>query len=166
MPIQSRGTPSPEHSEKKIAEDIRMNPWTCVQPFGDGLRGIGNPVLWNGRKLGVLCSRNAPHIGRIPRSFLYFGGWHSPKEKEILDWLLEKGRKGIACPAWGIDGSIGAKYLSPLRENRLLVLEMRNRGGDLVAAEQRNRFVIEHAGELFVPHATPGGMLERLLRES
>jgi hypothetical protein len=47
----------------------------------------------------------------------------------------------------------------------LLILEMRNRDGNLAAAEQRNRFVIDHADGLFVPHVTSGGMLERLLNE-
>jgi len=173
----------PMEAEQKIAEYIRMNPWKCVQSFGGGLRGIGNPALWNGEKLGVLCSRNAPHIGHIPNADVYFGGWHSPKEKEIFDWLLKQGKRVIACPAWGIvgavgaAGAVGAKDFSPLHppshppvlgaleENRLLILEMRNRDGDLAAAEQRNRFVIGHADGLFVPHVTPGGMLERLLSE-
>jgi REP element-mobilizing transposase RayT len=154
-------------AEEKIAGYIRMNPWKCVQSFGNGLRGIGNPALWNGKKLGVLCSRNAPHIGHIPDAEVYFGGWHSPKEKEIFEWLLKQGKRVIACPAWGIGG--GTKDFSPvlgaLEENRLLILEMRNRDGDLAAAEQRNRFVIKNADALFVPHTTPGGMLERLLKE-
>lgn len=53
-----------------------------------------------------------------------------------------------------------------LEQNRVLILEMRNRDGNLAAAEQRNRFVIENADNLWVPHVNPGGMLERLLRES
>ena len=154
-----------EEAERNIAEYIRMNPWKCVQNFGSGLRGIGNPALWNGRKLGVLCSRNAPHIGHIPKADVYFGGWHSPKEKEIFDWLLERKQRVIACPAWGIDGAIGAKYFSPLQENRMLILEMRNQDVDLAAAEARNRFVVECADELFVPHTSPGGMLDRILTE-
>ncbi|MEI6421725.1 MAG: transposase, partial [Lentisphaerota bacterium] len=48
-----------EEAEQRIAEYIRMNPWRCVQELGGGLRGIGNPALWNGEKLGVLCSRGA-----------------------------------------------------------------------------------------------------------
>jgi hypothetical protein len=149
--------------------------WANGEPFGDGLRGIGNPALWNAATLGVLCSRNAPHIGHIPDADVYFGGWHSPKEKEIFEWLLEKGKRVIACPAWGLDGAVrgaarmGATRMSPARaaleENRLLILEMRNQDGDLAAAEQRNRFVIEHADELFVPYTSPGGMLERILTE-
>jgi hypothetical protein len=174
-------------AEEKVAGYIRMNPWKCVQNFGNGLRGIGNPALWQGEKLGVLCSRNAPHIGSIPKADVYFGGWHSPKEQEMFDWLLEKKQRMIACPAWGIAGAVNAAakmppqlppqlppeqpperqpVLTALEENRLLVLEMRNRDGDLAAAEARNRFLIEHADTLFVPHVSPGGMLERLLKEA
>lgn len=154
-----------EEAERKIADYIRMNPWKCVQNFGNGLRGIGNPALWNGRKLGVLCSRNAPHIGRIPKADVYFGGWHSPKEREMFDWLLEKKQRIIACPAWGIGARLASPVRDALEENRLLILEMRNQNGDLAAAEARNRFVVECADELFVPYTSPGGMLERILIE-
>ncbi len=47
----------------------------------------------------------------------------------------------------------------------MLILEMRNREGNLAAAEQRNRFVLQHADSLWLPHVTPGGMLDRLVRE-
>ena len=153
-------------AEARIAEYIRMNPWRCVQDFGNGLRGIGNPALWNGQKLGVLCSRNAPRLGRLPEAEIYFGGWHSPKEKEILDWLLAKGRRIIACPAWGIeDAAFAPGIRAALEENRMLILEMRDVSGNLAAAEARNRFVLEHADELFTPYVAPGGMLDRMLGE-
>jgi hypothetical protein len=153
-------------AERRIAEYIRMNPWRCVQEFGGGLRGIGNPVLWNGEKLGVLCSRNAPRIGGIPDADVYFGGWHSPKEKEMLDWLLKSGRRVIACPAWGIeDAAFAPGVRDALEGNRMLILEMRDVSGNLAAAEARNRFVIEHADALFTPHVAKGGMLDRLLNE-
>jgi len=156
---------SPE-AERRIAEYIRMNPWRCVQELGGGLRGIGNPALWNGEKLGVLCSRNAPHIGRLPAADVYFGGWHSPKEKEILDWLLANGRRVIACPAWGIeDSALAPDVRKALEENRMLILEMSDASGNLAAAEARNRFVIAYADALFTPHVTPDGMLDRLLKE-
>lgn len=143
-----------------------MNPWKCVQELGGGLRGIGNPALWNGEKLGVLCSRNAPKLGRLPEADVYFGGWHSPKEKEILDWLLKNGRRVIACPAWGIENTAFAPGVrNALEENRMLILEMRDVSGNLAAAEARNRFVIQHSDTLFTPHVTSGGMLDRLLKE-
>ncbi len=155
-------------AEQRIAEYIRMNPWRCVQAFGEGLRGIGNPSLWNGEKLGVLCSRavRATPVSPLPDADVYFGGWHSPKEKEMLDWLLQNGRRVIACPAWGIRNSAFASGVrDALEQNRMLILEMRDTSGNLAAARQRNRFVIEHADTLFTPHVTPGGMLDRLLRE-
>ncbi len=152
-------------AEANITRYIRMNPWRCVQELDDGLRGIGNPALWNGEKLGVLCSRGAPRLGRLPEADVYFGGWHSPKEKEILAWLLENGRRVIACPAWGIEKSAyDPAILRALEENRMLLLEMRDVSGNLAAAEARNRFVIEKADTLFTPHITKGGMLDRLLR--
>lgn len=153
-------------AERRIAEYIRMNPWRCVQEFGNGLRGIGNPALWNGQKLGVLCSRNAPKIGRLPEAEIYFSGWHSPKEKEILAWLLANGRRIIACPAWGIeDAAFAPGVRDALEENRMLILEMRDVSGNLAAAEARNRFVLEHADALFTPYVAPGGMLDRMLGE-
>ena len=155
-----------EGAEQRIAEYIRMNPWKCVQELGGGLRGIGNPALWSGEKLGVLCSRHAPTIGRLPEADVYFGGWHSPKEKEIVDWLLKNGRRVIACPAWGIEDSAFAPGVrNALEENRMLILEMRDVSGNLAAAEARNRFVIEHADALFTPYIARGGMLDRLLNE-
>jgi hypothetical protein len=151
-------------AEEKIAEYIKMNPWKCVQNFGGGLRGIGNPALWNAEKLGVLCSRNAPKIGNLPDAEVYFGGWHSPKEKEILAWLLQKKKRIIACPAWKIErAGCAPGFADALQENRMLILEMGNREGDLAAAKLRNQFVIQHANHLFVPHVTPGGMLDHLL---
>ncbi len=153
-------------AERRIAEYIRMNPWRCVQELGGGLRGIGNPALWSGEKLGVLCSRNAPKLGRLPEADVYIGGWHSLKGKEILEWLLKKGRRVIACPAWGINDSAFAPGVrDALEENRMLILEMRDVSGNLAAAEARNRFVIEQADSLFTPHVARGGMLERLLNE-
>lgn len=157
-------------AEARIVEYIRMNPWKCVQELGGGLRGIGNPALLSGEKLGVLCSRavkgeNLSPI-RLPRADVYFGGWHSPKEKEFLDWLLTNGRRVIACPAWGIEDSAFAPGVrSALEENRMLILEMNDVSGNLAAAEARNRFVIEHANSLFTPHISRGGMLDRLLKE-
>ncbi len=153
-------------AERKIAEYIRMNPWRCVQDLGGGLRGMGNPALWNGEKLGVLCSRNAPQPKSIPNAPLFFSGFHSPMEKEILDRLLELKKPLIWCPAWGLErAALAPGVRETLEENRMLILEMRNLDGDLAAAEQRNRFILEHADHLWLPYDTPGGMVDRLVRE-
>ena len=159
---------TPEAAET-IRRYIRMNPWKCIQNFGNGLRGMGNPALWNAEKLGVLCSRVRagciPPL-KIPEAEVYLGGFHSPPEQKILGELLKRRAKIIYCPAWGLDGAMRPDLLAVLEENRMLILEMKDRAGDLAAAEERNRFVIQNADKLCIPHVSKGGMLDRLLKET
>lgn len=170
-----------EAAEKKIAVYIRMNPWKCVQQFANGLCGIGNPALWNSSKFGILASRGeaclAPilkelgeaggkELGEAGLARTYLGGWHSSMEKAIFAYLLKEKKRIIACPAWGIEYSkYSDEIIEALQENRLLILEMRNCDGNIAAAEARNRFVIENSDELFVPHVSPGGMLDKMLHK-
>jgi putative transposase len=170
-----------EEAEQNIARYIRMNPWRCVMDFGNGLRGMGNPSLWNTTKIGVLASRRGvwagvgaglvsalPHDARQEgrhEAYPYIGGFHSPMERAILDQLLAAKHPVIWCPAWGLDGTFPAAVLDALENNRMLILEMRDCSGNLAAAEQRNRFVMEHADSLWLPYVAPGGMLERLIKE-
>jgi hypothetical protein len=154
-----------EEAERNIIRYIRMNPWKCVMSFKNGLRGMGNPSLWNYNKLGVLCSRNAPRPKSILKADVYMGGFHSPMEKEILVRLLELKMPVIYCPAWGLDGKLAPDVLKALEENRMLILEMKNQDGNLVAAEDRNRFVIEKSETLWLPHVNSGGMIDRLVKE-
>lgn len=167
---------TPEAAEN-IRRYIRMNPWKCIQNFGSGpanggvnLRGMGNPALWNTEKLGVLCSRNAPPVTRIPEAEVYLGGFHSPPEKQILNELLCRRARIILCPAWELESAVSPALLAALEENRMLILEMCK--GDthvapatLAAAEDRNRFVIQNADRLWTPHISKDGMLDRLLKE-
>jgi putative transposase len=155
---------TPEAAEN-IRRYIRMNPWRCVTDFGNGLRGIGNPALWNAEKIGVLCSRSAPPVTHIPDAEVYLGGFHSPPEQKILEELLKRRARIILCSAWGLE-NVRTEFLPSLQENRLLLLEMKNRDGNLAAAEERNRFVIQNADKLWIPHVTKGGMLDWLLQET
>lgn len=155
---------TPEAAEN-IRRYIRMNPWKCIQSFGGGLRGMGNPALWNAEKTGVLCSRNGfPDLGKIPEGEVYLGGFHSPPEQKILEELLKRRAGIIYCPAWSLE-NVRATFLPPLEENRMLILEMKDRAGNLAAAEQRNRFVIQNADKLWIPYVSKDGMLDRLLKE-
>jgi putative transposase len=152
----------------KDFSDTRAKDWSPVR-----MHGIGNPALWRAEKLGVLCSRNAPKPDRIPKADVYFGGFHSPMEKEILARLLELKKPVIYCPAWRIgkgamNFTVGAKNLSPsllkaLEENRMLILEMENFDGNLSASRERNEFVIGNSDKLWVPYVSNGGMLKELL---
>jgi len=155
-------------AEAKIARYIRMNPWRLIVEGthkGCPYRGIGNPALLNAKKLGVLCSRKAPPIRRIPEAEVYMGGFHSPPEQAILAELLRCGRRIIYCPAWDIESAIQPELQEALEQNRLFLLEMKNREGNLAAAEERNRFVMQTADRLWLPHVTSGGMLDGLIRE-
>jgi len=163
---------TPEAAEN-IRRYIRMNPWKCIQNFGNGLRGMGNPALWNAEKTGVLCSRVwagcIPSL-KIPEAEVYLGGFHSPLEQKILEELLRRRAKIIFCPAWSLE-NVRAEFIEPLEENRMLILEMCTGDtgvapGTLAAAEQRNRFVIQNADKLWIPHVAKGGMLDRLLQET
>ena len=60
--------------------------------------------------------------------------------------------------------------MSPVRkaleENRMLILEMDNKDGDLLAAKQRNEFVVSNSDKLWVPYVSKGGMLDKLIKEN
>ena len=159
---------SPE-AEGKIAEYIRMNPWRCVQNFGDGLRGMGNPALWGRERIGMLASRGGNTCGALPRlpdGAVIMSGFHSPMERAALDQALDERRPVIWCPAWELDRlAFVPGVREALEENRMLILEMRDRDGTLAAAEQRNRFILQQADRLWLPHVATGGMLARLLAE-
>jgi hypothetical protein len=96
----------------------------------------------------------------------FFGGFHSPPEKAVLERLLACGERIICCPAWGLkDMRLPEEWLPALGANRMLILEMKNREGDLAAAKERNMFVMQAAERLWLPHVARGGMLARLLGE-
>jgi putative transposase len=166
-----------KEAEEKIANYIRMNPWKLVQHAtheGQAFRMIGNPALLNCEKIALLCSRKAPpdvlaaavrRAEQAGANCCFVSGFHSPPEKMILAALLRSNARLICCPAWGIDTlRIPPDWLPVLENNRMLILEMRNREGDLAAAEARNRFVLQQADKRWLPHITPGGMLHRLVR--
>ena len=164
-------------SERRIAGYIRMNPWKLVQHAtheGQSFRMIGNPALLNREKIAVLCSRNCPRsvlaaaakrADKAEPRHCFVSGFHSPPEKFILAALLKSDARIVCCPAWGIDTvRIPHEWLPALEANRMLILEMIERAGDIASAEARNRFVLECAEKRWLPHVSPGGMLARLTR--
>ena len=97
-------------------------------------------------------------------------GFHSPVEKECLRILLRGKGRIIVCPARSIDGlRIPVAWRSPLEDGRLLILspfEAKHRRLTVELAQRRNEFVIAMADEVFITHASPGGKLESLAKES
>lgn len=57
------------------------------------------------------------------------------------------------------------EWLPALRENRMMIMEMTKREGNLAASKERNRFVLQASNQQWLPHVTPGGMLDHLVKE-
>ncbi len=164
-------------AELTIREYIQANPWKLVQHAihnGEPFRLIGNPALLNREKIALLCSRSCPastlnaarqRAANAGSDICFMSGFHSPPEKALLTALLQSRARLICCPAWGIDiMRIPSEWVPALEANRMLILEMDDRSGDLAAAEQRNRFVLNCAEKQWLPHVKRGGMLDRLMK--
>jgi predicted Rossmann fold nucleotide-binding protein DprA/Smf involved in DNA uptake len=140
---------------------------------------IGDVKILDTPLLGLLCSRRCP--GRaivqtydLARSLRdagvpVIGGFHSPMEKECLDFLLRGKQPVVVCPARSISNmrmpSIWGKACD---EGRLLILSpFTPRHGRIstLLAEKRNRFVSLLADQFFVPYAAPGSKTEQLCQD-
>lgn len=140
---------------------------------------MGNPDLLRARPLAIFCSIRCPgdvilklyDLVRALRDagIPVIGGFHTPMEKECLDLLLRGKQPIIICPARGIEGMQVPKNLKPgFDAGRVLVVspfpaKSRRITSDL--AERRNLFIAALAREIFVAHAAPGGLTEKVCRE-
>lgn len=156
-----------------VRDGVRQRPARNGQPDAveraetrrAGIAGRGG-VLW-------ADTRGADTRPAPTEPYVIMGGFHSPMEREILDRLLAGRLPVIWCPAWGVGADTRPAptaahtpaTLAALEENRMLILEMTQHDGNLASAEARNRFVLEQADKLWLPHVTPGGLIDRLVRE-
>lgn len=98
------------------------------------------------------------------------GGFHSPMERECLDFLLRGKQAVVFSPAFGIDWlQHGDAEQRAVEEHRLLVVSIV--GPEVTKATRasallRNAFVAALAGAVFVPHAVPGGQAELTARQA
>lgn len=129
--------------------------------------------------LALFCSATAPpalilrahDIARDLRDLgaPTVGGFHSPVERDALAFLLRGAQPVVVCPARALEGMrLPAPWREPLAGGRLLLLSAaRGRRRPTAAmADRRNRLAAALAERLFVVHATPGGRVYRLARES
>ena len=133
--------------------------------------GVGNRDILQAKCLGLICSVQCPG-NVVLRAFdairslrdaeiVVAGGFHSPMERECLDFLLAGKQPVIICPA----KSPGRVRLAPawqsaLEAGRLLLLSPF--GNDVskttkANAKTRNEFVSALAAAVLIPHASPGG---------
>lgn len=96
------------------------------------------------------------------------GGFHSPMERECLDYLLRGQQAVVLSPAFGIDWlQSGEVEQRALKEDRLMVVSIAGSEVTKATCESallRNTFVAALADAVFVPHAVPGGQAELTAR--
>jgi predicted Rossmann fold nucleotide-binding protein DprA/Smf involved in DNA uptake len=151
----------------------RVDGASCSQ-----LYGIGDRAILRSRCLGLICSVQCPGSVVIKTfdavrelrdaGIVVAGGFHSPMERECLDFLLRGEQPVIVCAAKGLDHvPLAASWRAPIVAGRSLVLSMF--GGDVTrttvaTAQARNEFVAALAAGLLVPYASPGGKAEATAR--
>jgi predicted Rossmann fold nucleotide-binding protein DprA/Smf involved in DNA uptake len=140
---------------------------------------IGDVKILSNPLLGLLCSIRCP--GRIivqtydlaralrDAGVPIIGGFHSPMEKECLDFLLRGKQPVVVCPARSITNMrMPSAWRKAYAEGRLLILSpFAPKHGRISAllAEKRNRFVSLLADQFFVPYAAPGSKTEQLCKD-
>ena len=140
----------------------------------------GNASLLNNRLIGFFCSESAPGdailntydlaLALRDAELTFIGGFQSPMEKEFLTFVLRGTASLIICPARGIARMrLPAAWRTPLEAGRLLLLSPfpdNIRRPTHQTAMERNALVADLATSLLVPHAAPGGKVERLCEDA
>ena len=140
----------------------------------------GNADLLANRLIGFFCSESAPGdailstydlaLALRDADLTFIGGFQSPMEKEFLTFILRGTASVIISPARGIARMrLPAAWRTSLETNRLLLLSCfpdNIHRPTHQTATNRNALVANLATSLLVPHATPGGKVERLCEEA
>ena len=142
------------------------------------LTALGKLDLLSGPITALFCSARCPGSVILPAydqaakwrdaGRCVISGFHSPVEKECLRILLRGEPPIIICPARGLPKRIPPDWKKPLADGRLLILSIFPQNESRITADlaaRRNELVAALADEVFVAHATPGGRLERSLRQ-
>ena len=142
------------------------------------ITAMGRVEILRQNRLGLICSIRCPGSIVIQTfdairdlrdaGIVVAGGFHSPMEKECLDFLLRGEQPVIVCPAKGLaHPRLPATWRAAIDAGRLLFLSP---FGDTVTrttgaqAETRNDFIAALSHAILIPHASPGGKAEALAR--
>jgi hypothetical protein len=149
--------------------------WKTEQGEVD-VRSIGDREILKRKYLGLICSVQCPG-SMVIKTFeairelrdagiVIAGGFHSPMEKECLEFLLRGDQPVIVMLAKGLCRlRLPEPWRRGIDAGRLLILSIH---GDEVRrttrayAQARNEFIVAHAAAVLVPHASPGGMAEAI----
>jgi len=137
---------------------------------------IGEKMLIEHRKQGLLCSRRCPAATILEAhdrfklwakdpSISVVSGFHSPVEKECLRLLLCGQAGVILCPAREIEHlRLRPEWKPALEAGRMLILSpFNNRQPD---ADTCDRLVADLADHLYIPYAGTSGLLADLSAQS
>lgn len=133
--------------------------------------GVGNRDILHRKCLGLICSVQCPG-NVVLRTFdairslrdagiVVAGGFHSPMERECLDFLLTGEQPVIICPAKSPGRvRLAPAWLSAFEAGRLLLLAPFDDDVSKTTkanASIRNEFVSALSASVLIPHASPGG---------
>lgn len=143
------------------------------------LHAIGKGEVLNTLALGLICSVQCPGSIIIKTldairelrdaGITLVGGFHSPMERECLDFLLRGKQPVIVCPAKGLGRPrVSLEWRKAIDQGRLLLASPfadSIRRTTKVQAHTRNQFIAALATAVLIPHASPGGKAEAIARE-
>lgn len=141
---------------------------------------IGNLNILEQQLLGFFCSVKCPGAIILKtydlirelrnKGVIVISGFHSPIEKDCLDFLIRGKQPIVICPARGIETMrIPKSWRVPIDENRLLILspfENKHRRPTVALAEHRNRFVEMFADKILIAYAANKSKTMRLCSEA
>lgn len=96
-------------------------------------------------------------------------GFHSALEKDVLHYLLKGKQPLILALARGMKEKFEPELQDAIGQKRLLIITPFDRSVKRITSQTallRNQFMLEHADNVTIGYARPGGLLESLLLET
>lgn len=165
-------------------EDTERYPAQLVAKLGklapSTIVAIGNFEIIQRRSLGLICSVSCPG-SIVIKTFdairelrdagvVVAGGFHSPMERECLDFLLRGEQSVIVSVAKGLRRlRLPSEWRKAIEAGRLLILSPfadNVRRTTNALAQVRNDFVAALSATVLVPHASPGGKAEATAKQT
>ncbi|MBW2604775.1 MAG: DNA-processing protein DprA [Deltaproteobacteria bacterium] len=142
--VETSSSDCPAFFKDRVSNDLFPKIWA-----------IGNLNILEKQLLGFFCSAKCPGAIILKtydlirdlrnKGVIVISGFHSPIEKDCLDFLIRGKQPIVICPARGIETMrIPKPWRMPIEKNRVLILspfENKYRRPTVALAEHRNRFV-------------------------
>lgn len=143
------------------------------------IHAIGNREILAVPIVGLICSVQCPGSIVIKTfdairelrdaGITVAGGFHSPIERECLDFLLRGKRPVVVCPAKGLSHQrLPASWREAIDGGRLLLVTTLDESVNRTTSAQakvRNQFAAALATAVLISHASPGGKAAALACE-